>query len=84
MRLLASLSLPASMPENQLPILTTWYQIRVNQTSFLKDALQLESIEETMDTYGHLFPSDLIDLGKNLNSFAFVLDIEASEGSKTA
>jgi len=43
-----------------------------------------ESIEETMDTYGHLFPSDLIDLGKNLNSFAFVLDIEASEGSKTA
>lgn len=29
-----------------------------------------ESIEETMDTYGHLFPNDLIDLGKNLDQFA--------------
>ena len=40
-----------------------------------------ESIEETMDTYGHLFPNDLADLGANLNKFAEVL--KQSEESRS-
>jgi integrase len=40
-----------------------------------------ESIEETMDTYGHLFPSTLADLATNLNDFAksFELDEEVEQ-----
>lgn len=39
-----------------------------------------ESIEETMDTYGHLFPSTLKDLARNLDEFAKAFEqVEGSE-----
>jgi integrase len=42
-----------------------------------------ESIEETMDTYGHLFPNSLTDLGPNLDSFSAMFEVE-EDGQQTA
>jgi integrase len=43
-----------------------------------------ESIEETMDTYGHLFPNSLTDLAQNLDNFSAMFESETEQGVKTA
>lgn len=43
-----------------------------------------ESIEETMDTYGHLFPSTLTDLAANLDSFSKAFEIDAEDDQQIA
>lgn len=43
-----------------------------------------ESIEETMDTYGHLFPNSLTDLAQNLDNFSAMFESETEHGVKTA
>jgi integrase len=43
-----------------------------------------ESIEETMDTYGHLFPNSLTDLAKNLDNFSALFESETESEVKTA
>ena len=43
-----------------------------------------ESIEETMDTYGHLFPNSLTDLAANLDNFSAMFDSDSEKESKTA
>ena len=42
------------------------------------------SIEETMDTYGHLFPNSLTDLAKNLDNFSALFESETESEVKTA
>jgi len=43
-----------------------------------------ESIEETMDTYGHLFPSTLKDLASNLDNFAKAFEVEDEDDAQSA
>jgi len=43
-----------------------------------------ESIEETMDTYGHLFPTTLKDLASNLDDFAKAFELEDGDEAQTA
>jgi len=43
-----------------------------------------ESIEETMDTYGHLFPNSLTDLATNLDNFSAMFDTDTEKEAKTA
>ena len=43
-----------------------------------------ESIEETMDTYGHLFPSTLTDLAANLDSFSKAFEIDEEDDQQIA
>ena len=43
-----------------------------------------ESIEETMDAYGHLFPNSLTDLAANLDNFSAMFDSDTEKESKTA
>jgi len=43
-----------------------------------------KSITETMDTYGHLFPSTLKDLASNLDSFGKAFEIEEGDEEQSA
>jgi integrase len=43
-----------------------------------------ESIEETMDTYGHLFPTTLKDLASHLDAFANAFELDQEDDVQTA